>query len=118
MTRTNSVLANDDSRTIVPFKRGIGKGIGTLEQSLQLETLKNFNSEHDLQALINSAVMEAYLAARANELGAHDGPFDPIYFSALKMDKVISEDIAKLVKYSGIEDLSAEIDFADGMDDY
>ena len=47
-----------------------------------------------------------------------DNPFGPVYLSALLPDTISTLDLNTVMKFSDIQDLSDEIKFEDGLDDY
>jgi hypothetical protein len=74
-------------------------------------------TDAQIKTWIESAVMQAYLAAKAEQREEHDGPFDPIYIAALRPDPVDFVAVGQLQKFRHIEDKSDELFLDDGMDD-
>lgn len=109
----------DDSKTtadIIQFPNNSATA-GLSPEPQLLDVLDNLQAEQKLKNIIEAAVFDAWIRTRYQDVGQIDDPFDAIYISELKPDRISQMDVANIVEYSEIIDLSDTIHFSDEWED-
>jgi hypothetical protein len=74
-------------------------------------------AQEHLKEAIEAWVAEAYMTLRVRRPFQEDNPFDEVYISILRPDRIEGSDIDSIMQYFHIRDLSDQITFADGLDE-
>lgn len=86
-------------------------------ENAMVNAFSNPEFENKFKGMIEAAVFDAWIKKRLLDDQPRDDPFDAIYISELKSDKVEESDIKRIYMYHDIYDLSNEIQFNDGWDE-
>ena len=86
-------------------------------ETLMLDVFNNPQIEDHLKSIMEAAVLNAWVKTRLSNSELRDDPFDAIYISELRADKINPHDIDQIFLHSDINDLSDKIQFDDGLDD-
>jgi len=86
-------------------------------EALMLDVLADPQVENRLKGIVESAILDAWVKTRLFSDEPRDDPFDAIYVSELKSDKIKASDISRILLYRNISDLSGKIKFDDGWDE-
>lgn len=111
---------SDDSKTtaeIIQFPNSSAATAGLSPESQLLNILDNPQAEQRLKNIMEAAVFDAWIRTRYQDVGQIDDPFDAIYISELKPDRISQMDVTNIVEHSQIIDLSDTIHFSDEWED-
>jgi hypothetical protein len=116
--------ANRNQKTI---KTGTGRVIPFRQPDLAATSEEYFDTptnplsdpevEERLKSIVEAAVIEGWMKTRLLDIEKIDDPFDAIYISELRPDRISNIEIGRITKYSNIEDLSDTISFDDEWED-
>lgn len=107
--------------TVIPFRRtaDISKP-ETIDEpnigSLLYDALTNPEVGAHLKRIMEAAVFDSWMKIYL-DIGRVDNPFDAIYISELRADKIDPADIDRIQNYLNIIDLSDTISFKDAWED-
>lgn len=89
-----------------------------LTEEVMSRLVKGFR--HDVRALKlawETVIAGAYLSGRFEKPRDESDPFDAIFICDLRPDPVSRQDVERISRFSGIEDLSHKVQFDDEWDD-
>jgi hypothetical protein len=115
MSTANRKIIKTGTAEVISFPQKASDTTSAGSVDVPANPFDNPEIEKHLKSIVESAVLDATLKNRLSDIEKVDDPFDAIYLAELPPDSI--ENLDRIYKFTGIEDLSNTIKFDDEWDD-